>query len=62
MITRVREENNVVPAEWQGFGQLSSTYVIDCVKLEDAGYRYCASVSNDKVAYSQPSLLLVDSK
>ncbi|XP_032686770.1 neural/ectodermal development factor IMP-L2 isoform X2 [Odontomachus brunneus] len=60
MITRVREEGNVVPAEWEGLGELNSTYVIDCVKPEDAGYRYCVSVSNDKVAYSQPSLLLVD--
>lgn len=54
--------NNVVLAEWEGIGQVTSTYVIDCVKPEDAGYKYCVSVSNDEMARSKQSLLLVDSK
>ncbi|XP_011139853.1 neural/ectodermal development factor IMP-L2 isoform X1 [Harpegnathos saltator] len=59
MTTRAQEEgNNDLPME--GIAQYISKYVIDCVKPEDEGYRYCVSVSNDKVVYSQPSLLLVD--
>ncbi|XP_014480373.1 PREDICTED: neural/ectodermal development factor IMP-L2 isoform X2 [Dinoponera quadriceps] len=60
MITRAREDANRMPRQWDGMGQLTSTYVIDCVKPEDTGYRYCVSVSGGKVAHSKPALLLVD--
>lgn len=61
MIVRIREESNLVPVKREGFGQLNSTYAIDCVRPEDEGYKYCLSVANDKVVYT-PSMLLVDSK
>lgn len=46
--------------EWEGVSQVSSTYVIDCVRPEDQGLKYCVSVSKKKVVQSAATVLLVN--
>lgn len=62
LITRAQEASNVVSPEWEGVSQVSSTYVIDCVRPEDQGLKYCVSVSKKKVVQSAATVLLVNSE
>ncbi|KAL6440361.1 hypothetical protein ACFW04_003125 [Cataglyphis niger] len=60
LTTRAQEATNVVSTEWEGVSQVSSTYVIDCVRPEDQGLKYCVSVSKNIVAQSAATVLLVN--
>lgn len=62
LTTRAQETSNVVSTEWEGIGQVSSTYVIDCVRPEDQGLKYCVSVSKNIVVQSTATVLLVNSE
>lgn len=62
LTTRAQEATNVVSTEWEGVSQVSSTYVIDCVRPEDQGLKYCVSVSKNIVAQSAATVLLVNSE
>ncbi|XP_072753629.1 neural/ectodermal development factor IMP-L2 isoform X2 [Anoplolepis gracilipes] len=56
---RVQEVSNAVSMDRE-FAQISSTYVIDCVRPEDQGLKYCVSVSENIVAQSTATVLLVN--
>ncbi|XP_020292320.1 neural/ectodermal development factor IMP-L2 isoform X2 [Pseudomyrmex gracilis] len=60
LITRAQEASNTISTEWEGVSQVSSTYVIDCVRPEDQGLKYCVSVSKNMVAQSAATVLLVN--
>lgn len=62
LIARAQEASNTIPTEWEGASQVSSTYVIDCVRPEDQGLKFCVSVSKNIVAQSAATVLLVNSK
>ncbi|XP_011701291.1 PREDICTED: neural/ectodermal development factor IMP-L2 [Wasmannia auropunctata] len=61
LIARVQERSSTTSPGWEGVGQISSTYVIDCVRVEDQGLKYCVSVSKNAVAQSTATVLLVNS-
>ncbi|XP_011642288.1 neural/ectodermal development factor IMP-L2 isoform X1 [Pogonomyrmex barbatus] len=60
LTTRAQEGSNIISTEWEGVSQVSSTYVIDCVRVEDQGLKYCVSISKDEVAVSAATVLLVN--
>lgn len=62
LTTRAQEASNIVSTEWEGVSQVSSTYVIDCVRPEDQGLKYCVSVSKNIVVQSAATVLLVNSE
>jgi len=62
LTARAQEASNDVSTEWEGLSQVTSTYVIDCVRVEDQGLKYCVSVSKNVVAQSAATVLLVNSK
>lgn len=62
LTTRAQEASNIISTEWEGLSHVSSTYVIDCVRPEDQGLKYCVSVSKNIVAQSTATVLLVNSK
>ena len=62
LISRAQKTSNHISTEWEGLSQITSTYVIDCVRVEDQGLKYCVSVSKNVVAQSTPTVLLVNSK
>lgn len=59
--TRVEEVSSSVSTQWEGLSQVSSTYVIDCVRPEDQGIKYCRSFSKNMVQ-TMTTALLVNSK
>lgn len=61
-LTARAQETNTIPTEWEGVSLVTSTYVIDCVRAEDQGLKYCVSVSKNIVAQSAATVLLVNSK
>ncbi|XP_018352560.1 PREDICTED: uncharacterized protein LOC108754623 [Trachymyrmex septentrionalis] len=61
LTARVQKTNNGMSTEWEGVSQITSTYVIDCVRVEDQGLKYCVSVSKNVVVQSAPTVLLVNS-
>lgn len=60
LTTRAQEASNIVSTEWEGVSHVLSTYVIDCVRPEDQGLKYCVSVSKNIVAQSTATVLLVN--
>ncbi|XP_070516556.1 neural/ectodermal development factor IMP-L2 isoform X2 [Cardiocondyla obscurior] len=61
-IVRLEEAlSGSVPAQWEGIAHVSSAYVIDCVRPEDQGLKYCVSFSKN-VVQTAITALLVNSK
>ncbi|KMQ89967.1 neural ectodermal development factor imp-l2, partial [Lasius niger] len=58
LTTRAQEASNAVSTEWEGVSKIVSTYVIDCVRPEDQGLKYCVSVSKNIVDQSATVLLV----
>ncbi|XP_012054672.1 PREDICTED: neural/ectodermal development factor IMP-L2 [Atta cephalotes] len=61
LTSRAQKTSSHISTEWEGLSQITSTYVIDCVRVEDQGLKYCVSVSKNVVAQSTPTVLLVNS-
>ncbi|XP_018369333.1 PREDICTED: uncharacterized protein LOC108765235 [Trachymyrmex cornetzi] len=61
LTARAQETSNDISTEWEGLSQITSTYVIDCIRVEDQGLKYCVSVSKNVVVQSTPTVLLVNS-
>ncbi|XP_011064172.1 PREDICTED: neural/ectodermal development factor IMP-L2 [Acromyrmex echinatior] len=61
LTARAQKTSSHISTEWEGLSQITSTYVIDCVKVEDQGLKYCVSVSKNIVTQSAPTVLLVNS-
>ncbi|TGZ53517.1 neural/ectodermal development factor IMP-L2 [Temnothorax longispinosus] len=56
------EEASGVSTQWEGLSQVSSTYVIDCVRAEDQGLKYCMSLSKNIVQTAATALLVNSTK
>jgi len=49
-------------AEWEGLSPIYSTYVIDCVRPEDQGLKYCVALSKNMIQTAATMLLVNSSK
>ncbi|XP_012522665.1 neural/ectodermal development factor IMP-L2 isoform X2 [Monomorium pharaonis] len=61
LTARAQKASDIMDTEWDGVSLVTSTYVIDCVRAEDQGLKYCVSVSKNVVAQSAATVLLVNS-
>ncbi|XP_011160776.1 neural/ectodermal development factor IMP-L2 isoform X2 [Solenopsis invicta] len=61
LTARAQDSTNFIEREWDGVSLVTSTYVIDCIRPEDQGLKYCVSVSKNIVAQSTATVLLVNS-
>ncbi|KAL0118251.1 hypothetical protein PUN28_009123 [Cardiocondyla obscurior] len=62
-IVRLEEAlSGSVPAQWEGIAHVSSAYVIDCVRPEDQGLKYCVSFSKNVVQTAITALLVNSTK
>lgn len=62
LFEQAEEASSSVSTQWEGLSQVSSTYVIDCVRAEDQGLKYCMSVSKNVVQMTATALLVNSTK